>query len=671
MHSPNFLERSDAPTPARTRSRTLIFIAWMAGAILVFSIVVPPSIAIIRASVALRHGKDAVMRTITAVEAHDFSGARDYLVLADTDISYAQKELIRTGLLHVIPWVSTQLATIETACGAAHDTIVAGRSLLEVARELTTTLAELSETRGGIATGVSENASLAALSSVDKRAILARIVAATPKLIAAGDRIVAADDRLRNATTKESGVASSIINALSPLTKNLARIRADLDSALPLLEIAPYLAGYGTEHRSLVLFLNNTELRPGGGFLGTIGTIRIADASIKSVDTRDIYSIDAHAHAPGSSTPPAPLQKYLGVSPWYLRDANWSPDFSVDARRVIDFYQRETGDVAPMQSVIGFTPTFASSLLAITGPITVSGETFTADNLADTLEYDVEQGFALRGVPFLERKERLVKLVDETLSAIVALPANRLEEVLRTVAQGFRTKQLMLYTDDPSTTTIINHEHWGGTVQHRAGDYLMVVDANLGSLKSDPVVKRTLRYTIVPDGVGYRATAAMTYHHIGTFDWKTTRYRTYTRFLTEPESEFVSSSGSMRDDKLHNPQGLLGTVDNGIADDLSGTTPSTLRTLGAFTSIEPGETHTLAMMYRLQGTAVTGIATGSCYHLTIAKELGAASHALTLDLDFGKNIVRADPPEVSSERGDTHYRLITDLSEDRSFTVCF
>jgi len=57
------------------------------------------------------------------------------------------------------------------------------------------------------------------------------------------------------------------------------------------------------------------------------------------------------------------------------------------------------------------------------------------------------------------------------------------------------------------------------------------------------------------------------------------------------------------------------------------------------------------------------------YGLEVQKQLGSIANGLTLDLDFGKTVARATPPEDAKDWGDTRYRLSTDLRVDRGFTV--
>ena len=195
-----------------------------------------------------------------------------------------------------------------------------------------------------------------------------------------------------------------------------------------------------------------------------------------------------------------------------------------------------------------------------------------------------------------------------------------------------------------------------------AADSLMVVDANLASLKTDIVVDRSIVYTLSPASDGYVAKVTIKYKNRGGFSWKTTRYRNYVRVFVPAGSELVASSGAMLNDKILDPQRLPSQID--VIDELG------RRSFGAFVSVEPGETRQLEISYRLPALVATRIKLGS-YSLYVQKQPGLVAVPLTIDLDFGKKVTVASPPELPARFGDNKYSFSTDLRLDRQFEVGF
>ena len=119
-------------------------------------------------------------------------------------------------------------------------------------------------------------------------------------------------------------------------------------------------------------------------------------------------------------------------------------------------------------------------------------------------------------------------------------------------------------------------------------------------------------------------------------------------------------TGSLKNDRTQNPNLESGAPD--ISSELG------MSVFGAFIAIEPGQTGTLTFEYKLADSVRAMIARGT-YILDVLKQGGAGNHALTLDLDFGKNVLRATPGEEKNEWGDARYRMKEVLDQDKQFVV--
>jgi len=183
----------------------------------------------------------------------------------------------------------------------------------------------------------------------------------------------------------------------------------------------------------------------------------------------------------------------------------------------------------------------------------------------------------------------------------------------------------------------------------------------LAALKTDSVITRKVSYSINQSPTGLVATARLVYKNNGGFNWKTTRYRTYTRIFVPLGSKLISSSGAMENDKVLDPKRTPGRIDT--VDELG------RRSFGAFLSVEPGETRELVFTYELP-ESISKAAAGH-YGLLVQKQPGTEAVPLTLSLDFGKKVTSATPVEERNKWGDNIYSQITDLRTDREFSVGF
>ncbi|MBI5729293.1 MAG: DUF4012 domain-containing protein [Candidatus Magasanikbacteria bacterium] len=423
--------------------------------------------------------------------------------------------------------------------------------------------------------------------------------------------------------------------------------------AAPLFET---ILGYSKPRAYLVLFLNNTELRPSGGFIGAYAVVKV-DQGIPTILTIAGTEVIDNQAKDKYFPPPAPLKKYLLVDRWQLRDSNWSPDFAESASTSLALFRLEGGLAGnEIDAVVGFTPTVLEKVLAITGPLTVDGQEFTAANATEKLEYEVEYGYAKRGQTFSDRKQILDDLVRALVRRVVPGIVLHWPEYSALATGLLNEKHIVAYSTDVAEEANLVAEGWGGIMRGSPVDYVLWADANMGALKTDVAIDRSLSYTFAPVATGIRATASMAYANRGAFTWRTSRYRDYARLFVPLGSKLVSAGGAMEADRSLKP----GVVDQGIENGK--------QWFGAFISIEPGKTGTLSFTYDLPATVVAAVRAGR-YELLAQKQIGTLGTRLTLHLDFGKPVQGATPGEGSTKHGDTLYDFVTDLKTDREFSV--
>lgn len=447
---------------------------------------------------------------------------------------------------------------------------------------------------------------------------------------------------------KSGGLEKAVITTVSKhITSNASEVN-----------IIQEILGYNNPRTYLLLFLNNTELRPGGGFIGAYAVVKVDKGVPQILKVEGTEILDNYAPQEKMPVPPDPLAKYLYIKKWGFRDSNWSPDFASSSVLSMAAFKRENGIAADqIDSVIGFTPTVLEKILKISGPITVDGEKFTSENFTQKLEYEVEYGYAEKGVDFNDRKQILANLSKVMLQKLRTDVVLHWVDYLNLVQQMLSEKQIVAYSSYPEAEQILLSKNWAGDIKQVSSDYLMWVDANLAALKTDKVIDRTLSYTISPSSSDkFIGTVKMTYKHNGRFDQFTSRYRTYARVYLPIGSKFISVQGSMRNDRTTD----VGTVDQGIENGK--------KWFGTFISIEPGKIGELTWQFELSPQIVSQIKTGT-YELFVQKQIGTLANKLTTNLNFGKNILSATPSEAPKDFGDARYFFQTDLTLDRDFQV--
>lgn len=453
--------------------------------------------------------------------------------------------------------------------------------------------------------------------------------------------------------------ARALWNVVAPTELGSRIVTKTLESAIggntALVKFMESMLGFSRPRTYIILFLNNTELRPGGGFIGAYALGQVSQGHLNLLKQEGTEIFDGSSDPKKLLDPPGPLAEKLKVKKWFFRDSNWSPDYALSAAQTLDFYKREGGYLSnQIDGVIAFTPTVIEKFLKINGAITVDDITFTSENVTEKLQYEVEYGFAAKGI---QRSDRKNLLKDFSIAFIKAAKLKGLwnvREYLELGEEMLKQKQIMIYSTDAAEQALVEALGYAGRVSANTGDYVLWADANLGALKTDWALKRTLHYELKPAVDGFNAVSTMHFRHTAPRDWRTSKYISYTRLYVPLGSQLVSAYFKNTGAPVAVP------ADQGIE--------FGRKWFGAYVTVEPQTAADLSFTYTVSSEIVDDIVKGT-YALGIDKELGTNGTALTLGLDFGRTIRAANPGELIEKHGDKRYDVVTDLSVNRVFNV--
>lgn len=308
-----------------------------------------------------------------------------------------------------------------------------------------------------------------------------------------------------------------------------------------LLAIGDFLLKKDNSEKSfLVLFQNNLEIRPGGGFIGSFAIVKTKNGKISSMETHDLSNFDASVFS--NEEPPYPIGEIMGVSSWKMRDSNFSPDFAVNAQKAKEFYFLGSNDQQKLDGVFGITTNVLTSMLKITGPIEIEGYpgTYGSENAVLALEYQVEKAFEEQGIDRQERKSIMSGLAKEIETRMLALSWLQKLELAKILLSDLNQKDIQLNFYDQKLQQISEDALWAGRVdQNWNKDFLMIVDANVGAFKSDYWVKRSIEYSVDLSKEISTAKLKITYNHTAQQkDWMTRNYTDYLRVFV-PENSVI------------------------------------------------------------------------------------------------------------------------------------
>lgn len=331
------------------------------------------------------------------------------------------------------------------------------------------------------------------------------------------------------------------IGSLSAFGKavKLLPINADTKKEIETIDflVQEFTKEDNVSRRYLLMLQNNMELRPGGGFLGQYAVMEIKNGEVESLFLEDANILDQRIEA--RIKPPYPFKQLMDIKKWKFRDSNFSPDFPTNVEKAKYFY-RLAGGNNNFDGVIAVNAVVLDHILELTGPVTVSGHEFNSKNAVLKLEEIVERPYIFNeDLDTQNRKWIMKKLAPEIVDRLFKL--RNIPKIAELALEELRNKNVMLNLENQKIQQAVESVHWGGKVTvDWDGDYLMLVDANMGALKTDYYMRREIVYSVDLTVEKPMVTLEYTYTHNATHgDWRTSDYHSYLRIYAPLGSTLV------------------------------------------------------------------------------------------------------------------------------------
>lgn len=341
------------------------------------------------------------------------------------------------------------------------------------------------------------------------------------------------------------------INKIPNAQKDLVRkYEMALLTAVEGIELAeglatdlPNLIGLDSPKKYLILFQNSNEIRATGGFIGSYAVLEINKGKIASLTIDDIYNPDGQIDVRDIKvTAPEPITTLLEEDRLYIRNANWDPNLATSATQIQDLFFKIDGST--FNGVIAIDLFFAKNLLNVTGPLflTAYNEEISAENLYERTqfhsEFNYEEGSS-------QKKSFLTVLGSKLLEKLFSLEREKMPLLAQELNKSLEERHLSLSLNNSSFNTILENKKWDGNLVKPEGDYLFVVNSNLGGTKANYFVENKMNYTVsslTRDGL-LRAKLTLDYKHTGdSYAWPGGPYTNYVRIYTKTGTKLTGAT---------------------------------------------------------------------------------------------------------------------------------
>ncbi len=334
----------------------------------------------------------------------------------------------------------------------------------------------------------------------------------------------------------------------------------------PMLEQVPYLLGMDSPRNYLVIFQNDKELRPTGGFMTGYSIMKVDKAKFSPTTSDDIYNLDAK-YKP-SKPAPDPIVNYI-KGPYVIsknlrfRDMNWSPDFAVSMNDVVEA-GREVG-ITGIDGIIGVDTQLLVNLLDVIGPIGVPGYGNFSNNIEPKCNcpgviYELESYADVEGAIIWDpltgkiilkpknsdnRKKIIGPLMNSVLANAMGQPKEKLAPLFEAGFKSVMEKHVLFHMMDEKVQNAVADFGIGGVIKDYSGDYIHINDANLGGRKSNLYVTQEVSQEInlARDG-SVEKTVTITYKNPQKYDgWLNSVLPNWVRIYVPKGSTLIAAEG--------------------------------------------------------------------------------------------------------------------------------
>ena len=612
---------TDKPTKFKLSKRGKIILATVVGLLMVISVYT--SIVGLRFKTQAAEAQTHARAALDAFKTQNLPGAEQELIALRDSIGNLQKTYRSLVFYNFLPLTRGYYQDGQHALNAADAGVAAG---IKAAQEITPYADVLGfQGEGSFTGGTAEDRIRLIIETLDK--IMPAFDEIAQNLQTVDAEISAINPRHYPKSFRGTLVREKIADTQTTLSNGVK----GFISFRPVLEQLPDLAGgKGQRKKYLILFQNDNELRPTGGFLTAYAVVFVENGKVTPEKSDDIYELDQKF----TKRIPIPdaLGKYLTTERyWNLRDMNISPDFKTSMDQFFTHYQEVRGEPGDINGIIAVDTVVLADLLKILGPVQVGGSTFSAEP-EDRCDGCAQVVYALseiitRPTPYLreDRKGILGPLMQATLQKAYSAPKELWPQLFETMWQELEGRHIQLYFLAESAQTAAEAVNGAGRLLPPAEDhdFLGIVDANLGGAKSNLYTEYEVKQTVTsPENGQLTKTVEITY--------KNTRRADNCNL----EAGQLCLNGTLRDwSRLYVPKGAQLVEAQGFTAEPSVYEENGLTVIDGFFILEPLGTAKLRLTYTVPYT------NEETYRIQLWKQGGIDPFTTLFDVNGGEEQV--------------------------------
>lgn len=424
----------------------------------------------------------------------------------------------------------------------------------------------------------------------------------------------------------------------SPFSNSQAILGEETSKIASILQMYQEITGVKEEKNYLLLFQNNSELRPTGGFIGSVGELKVKDGKIIDLTVRDVYELDGQLTR--HVEPHYIIRRYLQPH-LYLRDSNFDIEFDRSAVAAAQIYNAETDK--EIDGVIAIDFEVVKKLLENTGTLTLTDQNITIDkNTAQQLIQDtIQDNF----FPGSGKKKDILQSLMTTLILKLESDPKLAASFAKEIPELLEEKHIMFTFQDPNMQKLFSANDYTGSINDTRptggtarNDIFGINEANIGVNKANESLERRVEYEAYMGQNSIISKATLNIFNTGK---NSQDYKAYIRVIIPKSStlESLEINGveqtvvpAITDPQIYEARGY--NIPKGLEVDEK--EEDEYKTIGFTVTVPKMRTHEITILYT-NGLTHT-MADKIDYSLLVIKQPGTTDYPFKYTLRFPDNL---------------------------------
>ena len=436
--------------------------------------------------------KDTKLAVDTA-KFQDLDGTKAHIKDAQKGFKNARKYVLVFTPLRVVPIVGWYIADLQRGLNMADSGLEAAKVFAEAITPYADVLGLKGQ--GTFLGGTAQERLAKAIQTLSK---------VTPQIDEVGKNLKLAKNQIDQIQTWRYPdiLPGNPGTKISTVKNSIDQLESFVVDTKPLLVVLPQIMGQDSEKKYLILFQNDKELRPTGGFITAYAVFRVNKGTVTSEGSEDIYRLDDTLLKKVPA--PAPILKYLpNVQSLNLRDSNLFPDYLASMRQFEELYEF-TQAKKEIDGIISVDTNFVVNMMKVLGSLEAYGTKFTTDDVdacgCPQIIYELER-YADQPVAYEKgsRKDIIGVLMQQMMAKAFNAPKSTWPNLLGATITSLRQKEMLLYFKNNQLQEAVEKLNFAGRLHQYDGDYFLINEANFAGAKSNLYIQEKVKQVVKKD----------------------------------------------------------------------------------------------------------------------------------------------------------------------------